>query len=174
MTEAEGKTQNYVCRLTEITHIKEHQQQLERIAHYDALTTLPNRVLLADRLRQSMAQGLRHGSSLIVAYLDLDGAQIMIDQRQAGDPRDWVAAETAYPYGRGMSLEISVAAVAPLFETCTKQGARIFLPLEDKWYRRDDILLGCRQFIVMDPDGYPLRFSQSLGTRPAEGGNENG
>ena len=108
------------------------------------------------------------------AYLDLDGAQIMIDQRQAGDPRDWVAAETAYPYGRGMNLEISVVAVEPLFETCIKQGARIFLPLEDKWYRRDDILLGCRQFIVMDPDGYLLRLSQSLGTRPAKGENENG
>ena len=103
------------------------------------------------------------------AYLDLDGAQIMIVQRDAGDPRDWVAGEPTYPYGRGMNLEISVAAVDPLLEACTEQGAPIFLLMEEKWYRRDKVLLGARQFIVMDPDGYLLRFSQSLGSRPSEG-----
>jgi hypothetical protein len=43
-------------------------------------------------------------------------------------------------------------------------GAKIFLLLEEKWYRADTIDLGCRQFIVQDPDGYLLRFSESIGT----------
>ncbi len=42
-----------------------------------------------------------------------------------------------------------------------------FLPLEEKWYRRDEVALGVRQFIVQDPDGYLLRLSQDIGTRPA-------
>ena len=52
---------------------KRLSDKLERIAHYDTLTNLPNRVLLADRLQQAMAQSNRHNRSLAVIYLDLDG-----------------------------------------------------------------------------------------------------
>lgn len=51
------------------------------------------------------------------------------------------------------------------FAYLDRHGARIFLAMEEKWYRRDALLLGVRQFIVLDPDGYLLRLSQSLGTR---------
>ena len=69
----EGETRNYVALFTDITSIKDHQQQLERIAHYDALTNLPNRVLLADRLHQAIAQSQRRDRMLAVVYVDLDG-----------------------------------------------------------------------------------------------------
>ncbi len=78
--DADGKTQKYVSLFTDITPMKEHQQQLEHIAHYDALTGLPNRVLLADRLQQAMIQSQRRGLSLAVAYLDLDGFKSVNDQ----------------------------------------------------------------------------------------------
>lgn len=52
---------------------KRLSDKLERIAHYDTLTNLPNRALLADRLQQAMAQANRHNNSLAVVYLDLDG-----------------------------------------------------------------------------------------------------
>ncbi|WED24517.1 EAL domain-containing protein [Vibrio sp. JC009] len=67
------RTQNYVALFSDITPMKHHQQQLEHIAHYDPLTNLPNRMLLADRLYHDMAQCDRRGQSLAVAYLDLDG-----------------------------------------------------------------------------------------------------
>ena len=54
--DAAGKTQNYVALFTDITPMKEHQQEIEHIAHYDVLTDLPNRVLLAERLQQSLLQ----------------------------------------------------------------------------------------------------------------------
>ena len=54
--DAQGRPQHYVALFSDITAIKEHQSQLEHIAHFDALTNLPNRVLLADRLQQAMAQ----------------------------------------------------------------------------------------------------------------------
>jgi diguanylate cyclase (GGDEF)-like protein/PAS domain S-box-containing protein len=65
---------------TDITLIKRQQQQLERIAHYDSLTGLPNRVLLADRMSQAMAQAQRRNTSLAIAYLDLDGFKTVNDQ----------------------------------------------------------------------------------------------
>ncbi len=78
--DANGKTQNYVSLFTDITPMKEQQQQLEHIAHYDALTGLPNRVLLADRLQHAMLQTQRRGLSLAVVYLDLDGFKSVNDQ----------------------------------------------------------------------------------------------
>lgn len=77
--DASGATTHYVALFTDITPLKEHQKQLEHIAHYDALTHLPNRVLLADRLRQAMAQSQRRGELLAVVYLDLDGFKIVND-----------------------------------------------------------------------------------------------
>jgi catechol 2,3-dioxygenase-like lactoylglutathione lyase family enzyme len=103
------------------------------------------------------------------AFLNRNGAQLMIDQRSATGARDWVAAELEFPYGRGINLEIGVEDADILHDACKRQGAEIFLEMEEKWYRRDALLLGVRQFIVMDPDGYLLRLSQSLGTRPVTG-----
>jgi diguanylate cyclase (GGDEF)-like protein len=72
---------------SDITTAKEHEQQLEHIAHYDALTNMPNRVLLADRLKQAMLQVLRREQRLAVVYLDLDGFKAVNDKHghEAGD-----------------------------------------------------------------------------------------
>ncbi len=77
--DATGKVANYVALFTDITPMKTHQQQLEHIAHYDALTNLPNRVLLADRLQQAIAHSHRRAQSLAVVYLDLDGFKAVND-----------------------------------------------------------------------------------------------
>ncbi len=68
-----GRIQQFVGLLSDITAQKTHEKQLEYIAHYDALTGLPNRVLLNDRLGHGMAQARRRGCHLAVAYIDLDG-----------------------------------------------------------------------------------------------------
>jgi diguanylate cyclase (GGDEF)-like protein/PAS domain S-box-containing protein len=70
--DAEGKTKQYVAMFSDITSIKEKERQLRHVAHFDLLTGLPNRVLLADRLGQAIAQARRLGHLLAVAYLDLD------------------------------------------------------------------------------------------------------
>jgi diguanylate cyclase (GGDEF)-like protein/PAS domain S-box-containing protein len=59
--------------MSDVTEKKIYEDELNRIAQYDALTNLPNRVLLSDRLSQGMAQSQRHGLPLAVVYLDLDG-----------------------------------------------------------------------------------------------------
>jgi diguanylate cyclase (GGDEF)-like protein/PAS domain S-box-containing protein len=85
--DASGAVQQYVGLFSDISAMKEHQIQLEHIAHFDALTHLPNRVLLADRLQQAMAQSQRRGQQLAVAFLDLDGFKTINDQHghDAGD-----------------------------------------------------------------------------------------
>ena len=82
--DASGTAQHYVSLFIEITAQKEQQQQLEHGAHYDALTNLPNRVLLADRLHQAMLQSHRRKQSLAVVYLDLDGFKQVNDKHGHG------------------------------------------------------------------------------------------
>ena len=71
--EGQGSVQHYIGLFSDITMLKAQQSQLENMAHFDILTSLPNRVLLADRLHQAMSQATRRGKRLAVAYLDLDG-----------------------------------------------------------------------------------------------------
>jgi diguanylate cyclase (GGDEF)-like protein/PAS domain S-box-containing protein len=82
-----GKPVRIIGSVSDVTYQVEHQHQLEHIAHYDALTNLPNRVLLADRLHQAMVQAQRRGDKLAVAYLDLDGFKAINDEygHDAGD-----------------------------------------------------------------------------------------
>ncbi len=61
------------------TALKQQQKQLEHIAHFDPLTGLPNRTLLADRLLQAMAQSCRHGTNIAVVFIDLDGFKAIND-----------------------------------------------------------------------------------------------
>ena len=82
-----GNPREYVALFSDITVLKAKASRLEHIAHYDALTALPNRVLLADRLQQAMARAQRYGQVLALAFLDLDGFKAINDQHghRAGD-----------------------------------------------------------------------------------------
>ena len=83
----DGGPVRYVSLFSDITSLKEHEKQLEHIAHFDALTGLPNRVLLADRMHQAMSQAARREQQVAVAFLDLDGFKEVNDLygHEAGD-----------------------------------------------------------------------------------------
>lgn len=76
-----------VAVLRDVTDAVAMAERMEHLAQYDALTDLPNRVLLQDRARQAMAQARRDGRSLAVVYLDLDGFKAVNDTygHEAGD-----------------------------------------------------------------------------------------
>jgi diguanylate cyclase (GGDEF)-like protein/PAS domain S-box-containing protein len=82
--DATGATQNYVALFSDITGIKDHQNQLEHIAHFDALTNLPNRRMLEDRLNQAMATSRRSGLYGALMFLDLDNFKPLNDTHGHG------------------------------------------------------------------------------------------
>lgn len=100
------------------------------------------------------------------AMLERQGSRIMLDEVVPGSKRSWIAAPLEQPFGRGINLQIETNDVDGLYARVQKAGLTIFLPMEEKWYRADDVEVGNRQFIVQDPDGYLLRFFQDLGDRP--------
>ncbi len=75
-----GHQQHFILIARDVTANKVHQDQLEHMAHFDALTNLPNRLLLSDRLHLAMSQAQRRGQQLAVAYLDLDSFKCINDQ----------------------------------------------------------------------------------------------
>ncbi|MCC8994631.1 MAG: EAL domain-containing protein [Candidatus Contendobacter sp.] len=74
-----------VC--SDVTERRRIQERLQWAANFDALTQLPNRTLLADRLRQAVAHAGRTQTLLAVTYLDMDGFKPINDRygRDAGD-----------------------------------------------------------------------------------------
>ena len=101
------------------------------------------------------------------AYLDRDGAQLMLEEA-AGPGRRFRTASLEHPYGRGINLMIEVSDIDALHTRITAAGLCIVIPLEERWYRENKIENGQRQFVVADPDGYLLRFFTDLGQRPTE------
>jgi diguanylate cyclase (GGDEF)-like protein/PAS domain S-box-containing protein len=69
----DGTAIRYIGVLSDIPQLKAQEMQLRQMAHYDALTGLPNRALLADSLKMALAHAERAGEKLAVCYLDLDG-----------------------------------------------------------------------------------------------------
>ena len=101
------------------------------------------------------------------AFLALGAAQLMIYQIGLDRTFTVEGAPLERPLGRGVNLQITVPAIAPLTTALEEAGIALYLPPEEKWYRAGDVALGVRQFAVADPDGYLLRFSEPIGTRAA-------
>ena len=106
------------------------------------------------------------------AMLERQGARIMLDQIKTdafvGFGRTWLSGPLENPFGRGINLEIQTVKINELYDRVQKAGANIFMPIEDKWYRVNQIEICNRQFIVLDPDGYMLRFSEYQGERQTD------
>lgn len=100
------------------------------------------------------------------AYLVRNDIHLMIEEA-AGPGRRFREAPLERPFGRGVNLQIMVDDSAALHARLAVLGCVARLPLEDRWYRRDRVEVGLRQFVVSDPDGYLLRFATELGERPA-------
>jgi catechol 2,3-dioxygenase-like lactoylglutathione lyase family enzyme len=98
------------------------------------------------------------------AYLDLNGAQVMLEQV---DPHagQWLTAPLSKPFGRGINLQIDVVAVTPIIHKLRRAGYALYRECVDTWYRVNQGEVGQREFIVQDPDGYLIRLVERLGER---------
>lgn len=131
----------------------------------------PEAVALVPELEVSDFDGSRHfyveviGFSVLYerperpfAYLTLGAAHIMIETGGA-----WTTGALERPFGRGMNFQISVSDIAAVKARLDAAGWPLFREPEDACYRRGADLVGARELVVQDPDGYLLRFAQSLG-----------
>jgi catechol 2,3-dioxygenase-like lactoylglutathione lyase family enzyme len=97
------------------------------------------------------------------AYLRKGNAEIMLEQ--PGKTRVWQTGEFKYPLGIGINFSIEVDNVDDLYNKVISLNLPIFLPLEEKWYNQVTRMVGNKQFMIQDPDGYLLRFIQNLGVK---------
>lgn len=96
------------------------------------------------------------------AYLDLDGAKLMLEEA-AGPGRRFRTAPLERPFGRGMNLQIATSELDALHDRVRAAGSHLVIPMEEALYRVDDVPVRQKQFVVADPDGYLLRFYEDVG-----------
>lgn len=99
-------------------------------------------------------------------FLDRDGAQFMLEEVRGDD--GWITAPLEAPLGRGVNFEIKVKSIDTLHRCLVDSGWPLYRQMQERWYRSDNVEIGVRQFLVQDPDGYLLRFSEWIGDRPVD------
>lgn len=68
----QGNVTHYVAIYTDISKLKQNEEELHTLAHYDSLTSLPNRLLLQSRLDHAVDQAARRRGNVALIFLDLD------------------------------------------------------------------------------------------------------
>jgi len=101
------------------------------------------------------------------AAIERDGVEFMLEEYETGpSERCWDTGPREKPYGRGINFEITIKDVRALLAAVERAAWPLFFGPEERWYRIGaGEETGVYQFLVQDPDGYLLRFSQSLGRR---------
>jgi len=95
------------------------------------------------------------------AFLSIQGSQIMIQENN----ENWSTGKLEYPFGRGVNLSIDVNDVDRIVKKLEDHKYPVKMMPKKNWYRKGDVLLGVKEILVLDPDGYLLRFSQSVSNR---------
>ena len=96
-------------------------------------------------------------------FLSMGDIQFMLQELSDNDK--WNLAPLTYPFGNGINFQLEVDSVDKIYFKLKEQNYPIAFDIEENWYRQDDKLLGNKEFLVQDPDGYLLRFSEDLGEK---------
>ena len=101
------------------------------------------------------------------AFLQFEKVQLMVQELDRENNK-WQVGKLEYPLGRGINFQIDVTNIDEIYERLKANNYKIFVDIEDHWYRKDNLLMGSREFLVLDPNGYLLRFSEDLETKEVE------
>ena len=96
-------------------------------------------------------------------FISMGEIQFMLQEISENDK--WNIAPLSYPFGNGVNFQLEVENVQNIYEKIKNSKYEIAFEIEENWYRQDDKLLGNKEFLVKDPDGYLLRFSEDLGEK---------
>ncbi len=88
-------------------------------------------------------------------FLQLEENQLMIEEIN----ENWNTGTLEYPFGRGMNLSMTVSNISAFYEKILKLGYPIFRKLEEDTYRVGEEEVTDQEFLIQDPDGYLLRFT---------------
>lgn len=102
------------------------------------------------------------------AFLSFNGAQLMLEQDDQ-EESEWRVGPLQAPFGRGMNLSIKCPDIRQLAATLAQAGIVLRREIQECWYRHDERLHGELNLLVLDPDGYLLRFTEDLGFKPVAG-----
>ena len=84
--------------------------------------------------------------------------------QEISDSEKWDVAPLSYPFGNGINFQLEVNNVQLIYDSLKSANYKIAFEIEENWYRQDEKLLGNKEFLVQDPDGYLLRFSEDIGS----------
>ncbi len=96
-------------------------------------------------------------------FISYQGTQFMLQELEENEK--WSIGELTHPYGNGVNFQIEVSNVEKIHDALKTSGYKIAFDIEENWYRQDNKLLGNKEFLIQDPDGYLLRFSEDLGEK---------
>lgn len=96
-------------------------------------------------------------------FISLGEIQFMLQEITDNDK--WNVAPLSYPFGNGINFQLEIDNLDEIYNNLKNANYKIAFDIEENWYRQDDKLLGNKEFLVQDPDGYLLRFSEDLGER---------
>ena len=99
------------------------------------------------------------------AFISLDEIQFML--QEIADDDKWDVAPLSYPFGNGINFQLEVENLDEIYSNLKNNNYKITFDQEENWYRQGDKLLGNKEFLVQDPDGYLIRISQDLGQKNA-------
>jgi len=97
------------------------------------------------------------------AFISLGEIQFMLQEITPNDK--WSIAPLTYPFGNGINFQLEVDNLDEIYNNFKKSNYTITFDIEENWYRQNDKLLGNKEFLIQDPDGYLLRFSEDLGDK---------
>lgn len=97
------------------------------------------------------------------AFISLGKIQFML--QEIADNDKWDVAPLSYPFGNGINFQLEVENLDEIYNSFKNSNYKITFDIEENWYRQDNKLLGNKEFLIQDPDGYLLRFSEDLGEK---------
>jgi len=99
-------------------------------------------------------------------FISLGEIQFMLQEITKEDK--WEVAPLNYPFGNGINFQLEVEDATCIYNKLKQNNYKIAFEMEENWYRQDNKLLGNKEFLVQDPDGYLLRLSEDLGEKESK------
>ncbi len=96
-------------------------------------------------------------------FISLGKIQFML--QEISDNDKWNIMELTYPFGNGINFQLEVNNVNEIYKNLKDNNYKITFEIEENWYRQGNRLLGNKEFLIQDPDGYLLRFFEDLGEK---------